>query len=100
MALSSTAKLEHELLERVSMLSPAQKRETLDFVEFIASRSRKTPNWSRRIMHKVSHGSFDAIVDIAPGTCPLDAIIDIATECKDTDLSINHDKYLYGDDPL
>ncbi len=27
----------------------------------------------------------------------LDAIIDIAQDCSDTDLSIHHDKYLYGD---
>ncbi len=29
--------------------------------------------------------------------CTLDGIIDIAKDCPDTDLSINHDKYLYGE---
>jgi hypothetical protein len=99
MALSSTAKLEHELLEKVSLLSPAQKREALDFVDFIASRNRKSSN-RRRTMQKTSYDSFASIIGIAPLACPLDAIIDSAAECKDTDLSINHDKYLYGDDPL
>lgn len=28
--------------------------------------------------------------------CTLDGIIDIADDCADTDLSIHHDKYLYG----
>jgi predicted DNA-binding antitoxin AbrB/MazE fold protein len=27
----------------------------------------------------------------------LDGIIDIAKDCSDTDLSIHHDKYLYGE---
>jgi predicted DNA-binding antitoxin AbrB/MazE fold protein len=27
----------------------------------------------------------------------LDGIIDIAVDCSDTDLSIHHDKYLYGE---
>ena len=29
--------------------------------------------------------------------CTLDGIIDIAKDCPDTDLSIHHDKYLYGE---
>jgi predicted DNA-binding antitoxin AbrB/MazE fold protein len=28
--------------------------------------------------------------------CILDGIIDIASNCTDTDLSVHHDKYLYG----
>ncbi len=28
--------------------------------------------------------------------CTLDGIIDIASDCHDTDLSVHHDKYLYG----
>ncbi len=31
--------------------------------------------------------------------CTLDGIIDIAKDCSDTDLSIHHDKYLYGGIP-
>ncbi|MEI6209965.1 MAG: hypothetical protein WCP20_24540 [Desulfuromonadales bacterium] len=100
MALSYAAKLEHELLEKVSTLSSAQKREALDFVEFIASRSRKSRNRPHRLMHEVSQGSLNAIIGDTPNACPLDAIIDIAIDCRDTDLSTNHDKYLYGDDPL
>lgn len=29
--------------------------------------------------------------------CSLAGIIDIAKDCSDTDLSIHHDKYLYGE---
>ena len=29
--------------------------------------------------------------------CSLSGIIDIANDCSDTDLSVNHDKYLYGE---
>jgi len=100
MARSSTAKIEHELSERVSMLSLAQKRETLDFVEFISLRNRRSPHQQQGTLRKASPNSFDSNIGIESIACPLDAIIDIATECKDTDLSINHDKYLYGDDPL
>lgn len=31
--------------------------------------------------------------------CNLAGIIDIAKDCYDTDLSIHHDKYLYGEVP-
>ncbi|OGW40459.1 MAG: hypothetical protein A2Y97_04310 [Nitrospirae bacterium RBG_13_39_12] len=31
--------------------------------------------------------------------CSLDGIIDIAKDCADTDLSVHHDKYLYGSVP-
>ncbi len=30
------------------------------------------------------------------GKCSLAGIIDITKECSDTDLSVHHDKYLYG----
>ncbi|MBI5195726.1 MAG: hypothetical protein HZA10_05355 [Nitrospirae bacterium] len=29
--------------------------------------------------------------------CSLAGIIDIAKDCRDTDLSVHHDKYLYGE---
>jgi len=29
--------------------------------------------------------------------CSLSGIIDIAQDCSDTDLSVHHDKYLYGE---
>lgn len=29
--------------------------------------------------------------------CSLTGIIDIAKDCSDTDLSVHHDKYLYGE---
>jgi hypothetical protein len=81
MALSRTATLEHELLEKVTHLSAAQKREALDFIEFIAARSP-----SRLKKRGPSYQDFSAIIDIA--------------NCGDgeTDLSVNHDKYLYGED--
>jgi len=34
---------------------------------------------------------------INEGKCSLSGIIDIAKDCSDTDLSIHHDKYLYGE---
>jgi hypothetical protein len=86
-ALSSAAKLEHELLATVSLLSSAQKREALDFITFIATQRRskfKNPAPLRRKKQVQS----------------IEAIFDLATDCKDTDLSVNHDKYLYGEDPL
>jgi predicted DNA-binding antitoxin AbrB/MazE fold protein len=36
---------------------------------------------------------------IAPEGCSLIGIIDIAKDCYDIDLSIHHDKYLYGEVP-
>jgi len=34
------------------------------------------------------------------GRYSLDGIIDIAKDCSDTNLSINHDKFLYGDESI
>jgi len=85
MASHRTALLDTKLAEQLSNLSPAQKRETLDFVSFIATQRRLKPKntvSSRRIRPKQS----------------IEAIFDLATDCKDTDLSVNHDKYLYGAD--
>ena len=37
-------------------------------------------------------------VETAPqNECSLTGIIDIAQDCPDTDLSVHHDKYLYGE---
>lgn len=30
----------------------------------------------------------------------LDGIINLAKDCSDTDLSVHHDKYLYGEEPV
>ena len=94
MAFSSTAKIERELSEKVSLLSPAKKREALDFVEFLSSRNRKPVLHKQGSARKKSLADFNAIIGIASLACPLDAFVDIASECKDTDLSVNHDKYL------
>lgn len=100
MALTSTAKIERELIERVSLLSPAKKREALDFIEFLSLQNRKPTLQQQGSARKTSRVGFDAITGITPLACPLDAFIGIASDCKDTDLSVNHDKYLYGDDPI
>ncbi len=39
----------------------------------------------------------DKIEFTATGKFSLAGIIDIAKDCSDTDLSIHHDKYLYGE---
>jgi len=36
-------------------------------------------------------------IETAGRRCSLAGIIDIATKCIDTDLSLHHDKYLYGE---
>ena len=38
----------------------------------------------------------DKVKHPVKGKCSLAGIIDIAKDCFDTDLSIHHDKYLYG----
>ena len=82
MASSHTASLDYELAEKVSMLSAAQKRELLDFASFLARPRTRTPKRPRG----ASLDAFAAIIDIAPGGH------------EETDISVNHDKYLYGDD--
>ena len=84
MAVSSTATVEQELFEKVALLSPAKKREALDFVTFISSRSMRRTKTDTRSVRQKKHS--------------IAAIFDLAVDCKDTDLSINHDKYLYGDE--
>lgn len=39
----------------------------------------------------------DKFKDTLRGKSSLAGIIDIAKDCPDTDLSIHHDKYLYGE---
>ena len=73
--------LEHHLVETFTTLTSSQKREVIDFTEFIAKRGRATKSVKRT-------------------TGSLEVLFDIATDCKDTDLSIRHDEYLYGDKPL
>ena len=104
MASTSTARLEHELLEKVAQLTLAQKREALDFMTFIAGRRRACSRGTEPSRRTKQASPIETFFDIVPGkaigTCPLDAIVDLAADCSDTDLSVNHDKYLYGDNPL
>ncbi|MBI5484973.1 MAG: DUF2281 domain-containing protein [Deltaproteobacteria bacterium] len=72
---------EHHLAETISNLTKAQKREVLDFAEFLAKRSKTTKAVKQSPYHPES-------------------LFDIATECKDSDLSTTLDAYLYGDNPL
>lgn len=85
MARPSTATVEQELFEKVSLLSPTQKREALDFITFISSRRPRQKRAAAAQQTPQNHCSIDAIFNLAP-------------DCKETDLSINHDKYLYGDE--
>ena len=85
MARSSNATVEQELFEKVSLLSPTQKREALDFITFISSRRTRQKRVATAQQPTQNHCSIDAIFNLAP-------------DCTDTDLSINHDKYLYGDE--
>ncbi len=81
MASAQKVQLEHHLVETFTTLTSSQKQEVIDFVEFIAKRRRATKSVKR-------------------ATGSLEALFDIATDCKDTDLSTRHDEYLYGDNPL
>lgn len=81
MAIASNAKIEQELLEKVSLLSSAKKRELLDFATFLAT---------RRSMKKISK---------APSLADFAGIIGIASGgAGETDISTKHDKYLYGEE--
>jgi hypothetical protein len=73
--------LEHHLVETFTTLTSSQKREVIDFADFIAKRSMVSKSVKR-------------------DTCSIEALFDIATDCKDTDLSTRHDEYLYGENPL
>jgi len=41
----------------------------------------------------------DRVRPVSKRKCTLDGIVDIAKDCLDTDLSVHHDKYLYGETP-
>lgn len=79
---TTAVSLDSEIVEQASKLTSAQKREALDFICFLAS--RRTARRSGGIPQKKSHQSLEAIIDCAPGGN------------GETDLSINHDHYLYG----
>ena len=83
MALSAAAKIEHELFEKVSLLTPTQKREALDFVTFLASRRQ-----IKKSSKSPSLADFAGIIGIAAGGD------------GETDISTNHDKYLYGEETV
>jgi hypothetical protein len=70
--------LQNHLVETFSTLTSSQKREVIDFADFIAKRGWPTKSVKR-------------------ATGSLEALFDIATECKDTDLSTRHDEYLFTD---
>jgi hypothetical protein len=82
MVVSSTATVEQELFEKVALLSSAQKREALDFVTFLSSRRLRRTKTDTSSARQKKHS--------------IAAIFDLAVDCKDTDLSTNHDTYLYG----
>ena len=86
MASSHTATLDNKLAQQATMLTPAQKREAIDFMTFIADRSRKKKLSMSPAPRSKSKQSLEGIFDIAPG------------DAGETDLAINHDKYLYGFD--
>lgn len=79
MAGSPAARIEHELLEQVALLSPAQKRELLDFAAFLSTRRQV-----EKPSGKATFADFAGIIGIASGGE------------GETDISINHDHYLYG----
>ena len=83
MAMSSNAKIEHEISERVSLLSSAKKRELLDFATFLATRRQV-----RKTSKTPSLADFAGIIGIAAGGA------------GETDISANHDKYLYGEEAV
>lgn len=80
---SRAALLDNKLAEQVSVLTPTQKKELLDFATFLATRRHYGKP------HKTSSmDAFSTIIGIAPGGA------------GETDIAANHDKYLYGEDPL
>jgi len=83
MARSAAARIEHELMEKITLLSPAQKRELLDFASFLSTRRQV-----EKPSGKATFADFAGIIGIAPGGA------------GETDISVNHDKYLYGDDAI
>lgn len=82
MATTAATSLDYEIAEQASRLTSAQKREAIQFIQFLAAR-RKSGRTSRA-EQKGSGQSLDAIIGIASGGE------------GETDLSINHDHYLYG----
>ena len=70
--------LQHHLVETFSTLTSPQKREVIDFADFIATRGKATKSAKR-------------------ATGSLEALFDITTDCKDTDLSTKHDEYIFTD---
>jgi len=91
MASSQAVQIEEQLIEKVGALNLQQRREVLDFVEFITSRRRSFKPRRGATTRDLSDSKDGG------ATCPLDGIVGIAAECGDTDLSINHDKYLYSE---
>lgn len=81
--MATTASLDSQIAEQVSRLTTAQKRAVLNYILFLATRPA-----TRKTKQKRPKQSIEAIFDIASG------------DVGETDISINHDQYLYGAEPL
>ena len=71
-------------------------KNTVDLLHKIESIEKEIMNVKLYVLKKLAP-SGKQIKQHNGKRCSLAGIIDIAKDCPDTDLSVHHDKYLYGE---
>lgn len=77
-------------------MKQAMLKNTVDVLHKIESIEKEIMNLKLYVLKKLAP-SGEKVKRPNGKKCSLAGIIDIAKDCSDTDLSVHHDKYLYGE---
>jgi len=77
-------------------MKQAMKKNTVDVLHKIENIEKEIMNLKLYVLKKLAP-SGEKVKQPNGKKCSLAGIIDIAKDCSDTDLSVHHDKYLYGE---
>ncbi len=81
--------------ETINMKQAALKN-TVDLLHKIENIEKEIKTLKLSVLKKLSPAN-KKVKQNNGKKCSLAGIIDIAKDCSDTDLSVHHDKYLYGE---
>lgn len=76
-------------------MKQAALKSTADVLHKIESMEKEIKNLKLYVLKKLAP-SGKKVKQTNGKKCSLAGIIDLAKDCSDTDLSVHHDKYLYG----
>ena len=77
-------------------MKQAALKSTADVLHKIENMEKEIKNLKLHVLKRLSPSGKE-VKQTNGKRCSLAGIIDIAKDCPDTDLSVHHDKYLYGE---